>query len=202
MLRGVYHSGIVTVFNSTGTDPLQLWSTAVSATDVEDSSISVGKDKTGDSSSETLIEGAVLTIKSSHLSDTFISCPQNLDDTLGIKLPFMAIQLKNLNHLFSFEVETLDDHKLIRRFRASNYQAQAQLDHDIATLPLRLEQGWNHLTFDLGDMTRRLYGRKHCETRRITIHASIGLRLVMFSDRIIAEEQLPSELRLYGVLNC
>ncbi|KAJ2782427.1 hypothetical protein GGI15_002918 [Coemansia interrupta] len=201
MLRGVYHSGMITVFNSTGTNPLQLWSTAAPATDAENSSICFGKDEAGDNNDKIHIEGAVLTIKSQNLRDTFISCPRSLDGTLGIKLPFMTIQLKNLGHLFSFEIETLDDHKLIRRFRASNYQAQAQLDHDIATLPLRLEQGWNHLTFDLEDMTKRLYGRKHCETRRITIHASIGLRLVMFSDRIVAEEQLPGELRLYGILD-
>ncbi|KAJ2394611.1 hypothetical protein GGI05_001963 [Coemansia sp. RSA 2603] len=200
MLRGVYHSGTVTVFNSTGTNPLQLWSTAVSAADFDNSSISISKDETDENSSEIQIDGNVLTIKSSHLRDTFITCPKGLNETLGIKLPFVTIQLKNLNHLFSFEIETLDDHKLTRRFRASNYQTETQLDHDIATFPLRLEQGWNYLTFDLEDMTRRLYGRKHCETLRITIHATIGLRLVMFSDRIVPEEQLPSELRMYSVL--
>ncbi|KAJ2853653.1 hypothetical protein J3B02_003043 [Coemansia erecta] len=104
--------------------------------------------------------------------------------------------LKNIDRPLSFEIETIDDHGIIRRFRASNYETRARIHHEISVVPLQLDEGWNHLTFDLEDMTSRIYGRRHCETRRITIHANVCLRLVLFSDKILPEEQLSDGLRL------
>jgi hypothetical protein len=63
---------------------------------------------------------------SSNVSTTFITCPADPSKTLGIKLPFLVMIIKNLKKYFSFEVQVLDDKNVRRRFRASNYQVGAE----------------------------------------------------------------------------
>jgi len=58
----------------------------------------------------------------SQVSTIFIACPGDEKQTLGIKLPFLVMIIKNLKKYFSFEVQVLDDKNVRRRFRASNYQ--------------------------------------------------------------------------------
>ncbi|KAJ1822165.1 hypothetical protein LPJ75_000537 [Coemansia sp. RSA 2598] len=181
---------MLTVFNSASTHPLQLWSTCV-APDNEESLVDIAADDED-------VECQVLKIKSPDIRNTLISCPSVAAETLGIRLPFISMILKNMGCPFSFEIETTDDHGITRRFRASNYETRACVHREISVIPLQLDEGWNHLTFDLGDMTSRIYGRRHCETRRVTIHANVCLRLVLFSDRIVPEEQLSEGLRLLG----
>ena len=68
------------------------------------------------------IRSSVLEVMSTNVSTTFISCPGDATKTLGIKLPFLVMLIKNLKKYFSFEVQVLDDKNVRRRFRASNYQ--------------------------------------------------------------------------------
>jgi len=42
--------------------------------------------------------------------------------TLGIKLSYLALIIKNMNDDLSFEVTIIDDRKKIRRVRASTFQ--------------------------------------------------------------------------------
>merc|ERR1719161_2128752 len=58
-----------------------------------------------------------------NVSTCYISCPADGNKTLGIKLPFLVMILKNLN----FEVMVLDDKNIRRRFRASNYQSTTRV---------------------------------------------------------------------------
>lgn len=51
------------------------------------------------------IQSSVLEIMSSNVSTTFITCPADPQKTLGIKLPFLVMILKNLKKYFSFEVQ-------------------------------------------------------------------------------------------------
>jgi hypothetical protein len=39
------------------------------------------------------------------VSTTFVSCPADAADTLGIKMPFLVLIIKNLHRFFSFEVQ-------------------------------------------------------------------------------------------------
>ena len=57
-----------------------------------------------------------------NVSTTFISAPSHPKKTLGIKLPFLVMVIKNLKKYFTFEVQVLDDKGIKRRFRASTYQ--------------------------------------------------------------------------------
>merc|ERR1719247_3067852 len=57
-----------------------------------------------------------------NVSTTFITCPADPNKTLGIKLQYLVLILKNLKKYFTFEIQVLDDREVRRRFRASNYR--------------------------------------------------------------------------------
>ena len=91
----------------------------------------------------------------------------------------------------------------------------------ICTMPMRLDDGWNQIQFNLADFTRRAYGTNYVETLRVQasilhvtlellsqnwielfdprlqIHANCRIRRVYFSDRLYSEEELPAEFKLY-----
>ncbi len=71
-----------------------------------------------------------------------------------------------------------------RRFRASNYQSTTKVKPFICTMPMRLDEGWNQIQFNLSDFTRRAYGTNYVETLRIQIHANCRIRRIYFSDRL------------------
>lgn len=215
------------------------------------------------------IQSSVLEIMSSNVSTTFITCPADPQKTLGIKLPFLVMIIKNLKKYFSFEVQVLDDKNVRRRFRASNYQVGAhaymrgrappacmrvlarpracsaalhasccllprcrccavcathasaaataaaalaaaappctrrcsqsttRVKPFICTMPMRLDDGWNQIQFNLADFTRRAYGTNYVETLRVTVHANCRIRRIYFSDRLYSEEELPPEFKLF-----
>ena len=72
------------------------------------------------------IQSSVLEIMGTNVSTNYITCPADPQKTLGIKLPFLVMIIKNLKKYFTFEVQVLDDKNVRRRFRASNYQVRAR----------------------------------------------------------------------------
>lgn len=153
-------------------------------------------------------------------STTYITCPADPKKTLGIKLPFLIMIIKNLRKYFTFEVQVghtyrdpysyigifkytrgagfhlknikslnalmvlsrslkpflycdnfqvLDDKNVRRRFRASNYQSTTRVKPFICTMPMRLDDGWNQIQFNLSDFTRRAYGTNYIETLRVQV---------------------------------
>lgn len=86
------------------------------------------------------IQSSVLEIVGTNVSTTFITCPADASKTLGIKLPFLVMILKNLKKYFTFEVQVLDDKNVRRRFRASNYQSTTRVKPFICTMPMRLDE--------------------------------------------------------------
>ena len=84
-----------------------------------------------------------------------------------------------------------------RRFRASNYQSTTRVKPFICTMPMRLDEGWNQIQFNLSDFTRRAYGTNYIETLRVQIHANCRIRRIYFSDRLYSEEELPPEFKLF-----
>merc|ERR1712216_41533 len=69
------------------------------------------------------IQSSVLEIMGTNVSTNYITAPADPQKTLGIKLPFLVMGIKNLKKYFTFEVQVLDDKNVRRRFRASNYQS-------------------------------------------------------------------------------
>lgn len=68
------------------------------------------------------IQSNVLEILGSNVQTAYITCPADPAATLGIKLPFLVMIVKNLKKYFTFEIQILDDKNVRRRFRSSNYQ--------------------------------------------------------------------------------
>lgn len=132
-----------------------------------------------------------------NVSTSYIVCPADPKQTLGIKLPFLVMIIKNLKKYFTFEVQVLDDKGVKRRFRASNYQSTTRVKPFICTMPMRLDEGWNQIQFNLSDFTRRAYGTNYVETLRVQIHANCRIRRVYFSDRLYSEDELPPEFKLF-----
>lgn len=106
----------------------------------------------------------MIEIVGTNVSTTYITCPADPSKTLGIKLPFLVMIIKNLKKYFTFEVQVcllcpaqrpvvlayvllqvLDDKNVRRRFRASNYQSTTRVKPFICTMPMRLDDGWNQI---------------------------------------------------------
>ena len=144
-----------------------------------------------------IFQSFVLEIVGTNVSTTYITCPADPKKTLGIKLPYLVMIVKNMKKYYTFEVQVLDDKNVRRRFRASNYQSTTRVKPFICTMPMRLDEGWNQIQFNLADFTRRAYGTNYVETLRVQIHANCRIRRVYFSDRLYSEEELPAEFKLY-----
>eukprot|EP00249_Psilotum_nudum_P014279 c24749_g1_i2 orf=354-842(-) len=67
----------------------------------------------------------------------------------------------------------------------------------ICTMPMRLDEGWNQIQFNLSDFTRRAYGTNYIETLRVQVHANCRLRRIYFCDRLYPEEEVPAEFKLF-----
>lgn len=80
--------------------------------------------------------------------------------------------------LYTFQV--LDDKNVRRRFRASNYQSTTRVKPFICTMPMRLDDGWNQIQFNLSDFTRRAYGTNYIETLRVQVSASASPKTLIF----------------------
>lgn len=184
MFKNTFQSGFLSILYSIGSNPLQIWEKKV-----KNGSIKRITDND--------IQSLVIEITGSNVSTTYVTCPPQPRSSLGIKLPFLILIVKNLKRFFSFEVEILDDKNVRRRFRASNFQSVTRVKHFICSMPLRLDDGWNQIAFNLNDFCRRAYGSNYVETIRVTINANCRLRRVYFADRMYAEDELPAEFKLY-----
>ena len=56
-------------------------------------------------------------------------------------------------------------------------------------MPMRLDEGWNQVQFNLADFVKRAYGTTYVETLRVQIHANCRIRRIYFSDRLYAGER-------------
>ncbi|XVF11685.1 hypothetical protein REPUB_Repub08aG0048900 [Reevesia pubescens] len=184
MFKNTFQSGFLSILYSLGSKPLQIW-------DKEVVNGHVKRPHDDD------IQSNVLEIIGSNIQSTYITCPADPAATLGIKLPFLVMIVKNLKKYFTFEIQILDDKNVRRRFRASNFQAVTRVKPYICTMPLRLDEGWNQIQLNLADYTRRAYGTNYVETLRVQVHANCCLRRIYFSDRLYSEEELPPEFKLY-----
>lgn len=207
MFKNTFQSGFLSILYSIGSKPLQIW----------DKKVRNGHIKR---ITDNDIQSLVLEVVGTNVSTTYITCPADPKKTLGIKLPFLVMIIKNLKKYFTFEVQVsnhlscpsiinitilihyfffqvLDDKNVRRRFRASNYQSTTRVKPFICTMPMRLDDGWNQIQFNLADFTRRAYGTNYIETLRVQIHANCRIRRVYFSDRLYSEDELPAEFKLF-----
>ncbi|CAM6045195.1 unnamed protein product [Sphagnum compactum] len=110
MFRNTFQSGFLSILYSIGSKPLQIWDK-----EVQNGHIKRCTDED--------IQSSALELMATNVSTNYISCPADPQQSLGIKLPFLVLIVKNMKKYFTFEVQILDDKNVRRRFRASNYQA-------------------------------------------------------------------------------
>jgi len=122
MFKNTFQSGFLSILYSIGSKPLQIW----------DKTVRNGHIKR---ITDQDIQSSVLEIVGTNVSTNYISCPACPKKTLGIKLPFLVMIIKNLKKYFTFEVQVLDDKNVRRRFRASNYQSTTRVKPFICTCP-------------------------------------------------------------------
>lgn len=91
MFRNTYQHGFLSVLYSIGAKPLDNWS----------QNLEIGNIRR---ITDEDISSSAMDIVSPNVSKSFISCPKNENETLGIKLPFLVMVIKNLKKEFSFEV--------------------------------------------------------------------------------------------------
>merc|ERR1712139_258120 len=102
--------GFLSILYSVGSKPLQIWSKEVRNGHIK---------RLTDSD----IQSSVLEIMGSNIATNYITCPGDPNKTLGIKLPFLVMIIKNLKKYFSFEVKVLDDKNIRRRFELRTSRA-------------------------------------------------------------------------------
>ena len=116
-------------------------------------------------------------------------------------MPFLVLLIKYLKKYFTFEVQVMDDKNVKRRFRASNYQSNTRVKPFICTIPMKLDEGWNQIHFNLTDFTRRAYGTNYLETLRVQIHANCRIRRIYFTDQLLSSKSIPAEYRAFSNAN-
>lgn len=178
MFRNTFQKGFLSVFYSIGRNPLLIWDLKVKNGHIK---------RITDEDAKSL----ALEIRGTNVATCYITAPAYPCVTLGVKLPFLIMIIKNLRKFFSFEIQILDDKNQLRRFRASNYQSKTSVTTFTTTMPLALNCGWNQIQLNLADFTRRAYGTNYVETVRISIHANCRIRNVYFSDRLYTDEEKP-----------
>merc|ERR1711917_173285 len=96
MFKNTFQSGFLSILYSIGSKPLQIW----------DKKVRNGHIKR---ITDNDIQSLVLEIEGTNVSTTYICAPADPKKTLGIKLPFLVMIIKNLKKYFTFEVQVLDD---------------------------------------------------------------------------------------------
>ena len=85
-------SGFLSILYSIGSKPLQIW-------DAKNRNGHIKRITDND------IQSLVLEIEGTNVATTYITCPADPKKTLGIKLPFLVMIIKNLKKYFTFEVQ-------------------------------------------------------------------------------------------------
>merc|ERR1711946_118295 len=92
MFKNTFQSGFLSILYSIGSKPLQIW----------DKKVRNGHIKR---ITDNDIQSLVLEIEGTNVSTTYICAPADPKKTLGIKLPFLVMIIKNLKKYFTFEVQ-------------------------------------------------------------------------------------------------
>jgi hypothetical protein len=91
MFKNTYQSGFLSILYSIGSKPLQIWQNQSKpfAYVVHNGHIKRLTDND--------IQSSVLEIMGTNVTTAFITCPVNEKETLGIKLPFLVMIIKNVS---------------------------------------------------------------------------------------------------------
>ncbi|CAF1461309.1 unnamed protein product [Rotaria sp. Silwood1] len=183
MFRQTYQSGLLSILSSQGSKPFQTWICKVSNGYIK-------------RITDEDINSLVLELISNNVSSTYVTCPCCPYESLGIKMQYLNLYIKNLRRYFVMEIEVLDSKNMHRRFKISTFATKTKIGPFGTHSPLTWIEGWNRLTLNLESFTTTVYGTNYVECRRITIHANCRIRRVFFADREYKEEELPLDYQI------
>jgi hypothetical protein len=64
-------------------------------------------------------------------------------------------------------------------------------------MPLKLDNGWNEIQFNLQDFCQKAFGTNFVHCCRVKIYANCRIARVYFNDRVYSEEEIPTEYKLF-----
>jgi hypothetical protein len=125
-----------------------------------------------------------------NVSANFIALPLQPKDSLNITLPIIILLAKNvslvaiqLDKYFCFEVEVLDDKGFRRTFKCCNFQSITRIKPFFCSMPLKLDEGWNEIQFNLQEFCQKAFGTNYAKTCRVKVYANCRLARIYFNDR-------------------
>ena len=108
MFKNTFQSGFLSILYSIGSKPLQIWDKKVRRRLLQ-LLLSFGLIKVRNGHIKRItdqdIQSFVLEIVGTNVSTTYITCPADPKKTLGIKLPYLVMIIKNMKKYFTFEVQ-------------------------------------------------------------------------------------------------
>ncbi len=110
MFKNTFQSGFLSILYSIGSKPLQIW----------DKKVRNGHIKR---ITDPDIQSFVLEIVGTNVSTTYITCPADPRKTLGIKLPYLVMIVKNMKKYFTFEVQV----RFVIKYLSSKHLTQFEL---------------------------------------------------------------------------
>ena len=127
------------------------------------------------------IQSPCIEIIGANVDLNYIFTPADPKKSLGITMPTIVILVKNLMKYFEFSVTIIDDKKIERTFKATNFQTLTRVKGNFCSMPMRLEDGWNQVHIKLDDFCKKAFGSNYKETKRVQIHGNCRLRRIYFT---------------------
>uniref|UniRef100_A0A674P477 CFA20 domain-containing protein n=1 Tax=Takifugu rubripes TaxID=31033 RepID=A0A674P477_TAKRU len=155
-----YSRGFHTILNSIGWSPLKFWKQEVKNGHV----VRVMDEE---------IKSSAIEVHGRNTRTTYITCPPDPEENLGIRKPFLNMLVKKTG-------EDLD-------MKAMVY---------VACVPLILSASWKHININLEEHTYNSFSTKYVETVKIQIHANCRIRRVYFTDRLYSYQDLPKAFKV------
>ncbi|XP_060855880.1 cilia- and flagella-associated protein 20-like [Metopolophium dirhodum] len=186
MFQTNFQGPLFTAFHSGGSHPLDNW--LVQCKEGEMKQVL-----------DDVVKSNVLQIQSLNVNACCITCPVDPKGSLGVRMPYLTLLLKNLGQYFTFEITILDSEKIRRRVRLSNYHSVSKTSTFMVTKPMCMDEGWNRVGLKLAEIVSDAFKTTYVETVRIQVHANCRLRRIYFSSQEYKEDQLPNAYRMYKI---
>ena len=115
----------------------------------------------------------------------------------------------DLNYIFTpadpkkslgISVTIIDDKKIERTFKATNFQTLTRVKGNFCSMPMRLEDGWNQVHIKLDDFCKKAFGSNYKETKRVQIHGNCRLRRIYFTVFPVDYKKIPPEYKVFAAV--
>lgn len=150
MFKNEVQSSHLSIFSSTGSHPLWFWHTETDPGLPKDSHATLMDDAEDIDTSRNLdyiqleeneaqsisLSHPVLHMQSPALSGTFIRCPSSMSESLGIVLPWLHFQVRNLGKPWAFEIGVSDTLGHQASIRCCTFQVRSFLNYTLAPWPM------------------------------------------------------------------